>query len=555
MQINISCIKRKDSLSDLWILMKDSDYYDANNLDDYAAVIDNIKSMDFTQNDLIRYCKFVNSYYCNVFEDESTSLKMKPVTSQIQELSAFIFKKDLFVETIIGSHEFNNLVSSFISNKFLIDEPFFELICNCISSAKLDKPISLNLMKINLKPFNLLLDCGLDQFNFPVRSYLYDAIFCGLKDKTDDTISLVIDLLDKLKQIEIPWSSFLILSYIADDTTFWTIYNHCKTKLGYKSPTLDIIKLIMEPGLAENEITLESILEYKRQINPKWKVEYLISQYDILDDVKKCESIKDLCTLFNLPYNFNIYKVLHRYMSPKFIQLLKGISSIKPSAREFESFLYSCSNEIEEIIFSEFMCVSVDVSGLGMFSRKKLLKLYIKNHSTLAYLYVKDSITQFNIIKSYNDDPENKPLIMPNPNKMKSISEYHNELTKIASKIKVIKINLNQETIAFFNNYNLDPKRKFNISIPKTNHDLIDIGSLLSICVGTAQYDEKVINKESNIISIFGLDDKLLYCVELGYNDHEIIQAKGFGNKDMPYEDQSIINSLIVDKLMNEFKS
>ena len=82
----------------------------------------------------------------------------------------------------------------------------------------------------------------------------------------------------------------------------------------------------------------------------------------------------------------------------------------------------------------------------------------------------------------------------------------------------------------------------FSIKIPLENHDLIQIGDKLHICVGGGWYAKRIIDEDIFIITIFK-NNQLTYCIELSQKDLSILQAKGPYNNKIPKEDMEWIQN------------
>lgn len=86
----------------------------------------------------------------------------------------------------------------------------------------------------------------------------------------------------------------------------------------------------------------------------------------------------------------------------------------------------------------------------------------------------------------------------------------------------------------------------YDIVFPKTNHDLIEWGKYMNICVGS--YDGYVTSGQSNIFSL-QKNNKPIYCVEIFKykNGLQLGQCKGMSNSEGPVE----IKQKIIDKINN----
>lgn len=89
---------------------------------------------------------------------------------------------------------------------------------------------------------------------------------------------------------------------------------------------------------------------------------------------------------------------------------------------------------------------------------------------------------------------------------------------------------------------------KFEMKVPQTMMDLVEIGDKLEICVGAAGYDQKVVKGKSIIVVIY-MNGKPLECCEIAINKHQLslAQLRGKKNHDSKYhsECKEIINNFI----------
>lgn len=148
--------------------------------------------------------------------------------------------------------------------------------------------------------------------------------------------------------------------------------------------------------------------------------------------------------------------------------------------------------------------------------------------------FLEDTVEMYQRI--FDNDLEINEIM---PKAPKNIRELHSIFWRELSKIKVPKNKLNQQ---------LDSLKgaivgNFKIFVPETTHDLINIGNTLSICVGNGYYGEKVMKKQSQIVSLVNSENKYCYCVE--FSKTNIIQARGFANKEMDRELQSKLQGLL----------
>lgn len=118
---------------------------------------------------------------------------------------------------------------------------------------------------------------------------------------------------------------------------------------------------------------------------------------------------------------------------------------------------------------------------------------------------------------------------------------YKKHINKLVEDNKELKLKLslnrkqniyltNQEFLLKLKNKNI---MDFTIKVPLFNHDLINMGLDLHLCVGDGFYAEKVLNNQSNIL-VLEQNKTPVIVLELIYNQRlMIIQAKKLFNKDV----------------------
>ena len=160
-------------------------------------------------------------------------------------------------------------------------------------------------------------------------------------------------------------------------------------------------------------------------------------------------------------------------------------------------------------------------------SLKKSLNLIIKSNFL--------TLTDNNILQDCNEmisrfTNYDKNTIQESLNKIqkKNFSSYHklhDELSIILSKMNQPNFELSQAINESFNNKTLNIKNeKFEIYVPKTNHELIELGIKFSHCVGNGYYADQILRKESFII-VLKQENQLITCIEFDYNLSKIKQS------------------------------
>lgn len=178
----------------------------------------------------------------------------------------------------------------------------------------------------------------------------------------------------------------------------------------------------------------------------------------------------------------------------------------------------------------------VDIQNLLInYNEKRVVSLFA-NYSESDYL--EDTIIMYKRLFE-NDIMINDIL----PKKPKNIRELHDIFMRECKKIKTPNIGLKQDKIDYLEGLEV---KGLKFMIPKTAHDLIDIGNKLSICVGNGYYAEKILNKRSNIIALTSSSGKYLYCIE--FSNNCIIQAKGLRNSNLDNESCNIVAQILFQK-------
>lgn len=175
----------------------------------------------------------------------------------------------------------------------------------------------------------------------------------------------------------------------------------------------------------------------------------------------------------------------------------------------------------------------VDVQNMLMGYNSKRIVTLFSNYEEDDFL--EDTVIMYKTL--FENDLEIDNIL---PKKPKKIRELHEIFSRECSKIKRPKRDLNQN----LDFDGIDINEEFKIIIPKTTHDLIDVGNILSICVGNGYYGKKVLNKESSIIVLFNkIEKRVSYCVE--YDKNDIIQARGFANSNMNANLRNLLLNII----------
>ena len=102
-----------------------------------------------------------------------------------------------------------------------------------------------------------------------------------------------------------------------------------------------------------------------------------------------------------------------------------------------------------------------------------------------------------------------------------TFEEIHNKLVIDYNRIKdkPIYFNIEEKYLSLEGEFN-----NLNFKIAKDSIELITVGTLMNICVGS--YKNKVKDGESRIVIAYDKENKPIICIELTPNYHQIVQAK-----------------------------
>lgn len=144
--------------------------------------------------------------------------------------------------------------------------------------------------------------------------------------------------------------------------------------------------------------------------------------------------------------------------------------------------------------------------------------------------YIEDTMAMFNQLDKHCDrDAKNYYEFLPK--KPKSMKEIHDKCNKILVKIGIADFSLEQREDVL----KLDKREILNgeavIRVPRTHHDLVDLGEDLNFCIGNGSYSYQVRQGKCSIVAIYS-GNKPLYGVQ--FTRYSIKQAYGFGNSVVP---------------------
>ena len=140
-------------------------------------------------------------------------------------------------------------------------------------------------------------------------------------------------------------------------------------------------------------------------------------------------------------------------------------------------------------------------------------------------------------LKSASDNTESIKFINDGINKIKkdfkTFNNLHDMISRLATKAKQENFELGQREIIEHDKESFKYQDKiYHINIPKTNHELIEVGESLDICVGGGHYAQEIIKGNIFIFTIKE-NDKTIGCVEID-KSRRVRQARSFYNQTLP---------------------
>lgn len=190
-------------------------------------------------------------------------------------------------------------------------------------------------------------------------------------------------------------------------------------------------------------------------------------------------------------------------------------------------------------------CFYFDLNKLrNIYNDKKILNLLVsitneKTESQLKGIF--DILTLLEI----EFDLEKKILYRARVENMmdrkcKSISEVFQNLTYLMYKATSINFDLGQSRFKFLEKESFN---RYSLYIPQKQDELIDLGSILSNCLGSGQYGNKVRDGEI-ILTVVLKDSKPMGVIEFCLKSKKILQAKAHDNQEMDLNLIGWFNSL-----------
>jgi hypothetical protein len=362
----------------------------------------------------------------------------------------------------------------------------------------------------------------------------------------------------------------LLLSFLSESKGYH--WNESLTKLKFKINKVirlllrkddkEIVKIlkdksgdlnfVIDNNLIKNyEITdTKNILwKLKNKYNEVNKIEYNSVFYDTyMNDLDKIyqQQNYDFC---NLTQNKMILKELYsktfqgNYIVPYYYRAIHAVKEIFNDVDEQLLIpLFSKNYDNLKFIFNnknELSYLKVNVLDKEFISRK-IFNIITKdlNEEELNCIsdrYFKDIVDMYDKLKIMG---WNKKINKKN----KNVVLLHDFLSSELSKQSQENYYLNQDSIKFLNGQEFD---SYIIKVPQTNHDLVEVGSLLRHCVGNGTYSMRVLKKELKIIAMYRkADDKLISCIALNAENYNVEEARSKGNELFKFDHSKLIKMI-----------
>jgi hypothetical protein len=454
----------------------------------------------------------------------------------------------------INTYYFEKTIETFIENLLTENIDKTELIKITTLLKKVIKQKRINIEVNHLikdKNFNLVDYFILEEF-YNIKNVSFDFFeiinrsISSINNRTEPSYNskTIIKILNYFKNFNIKKPDYIIIQeLIGKDLTqlHIDIFDWYHDTYNINIIQIDKLHLFNTNYSNKDKISMTDFIQLIKSNNKHWEPKSLVLEHDLIANIANSNSIKELILKYtntsNKRLELYIMKNLHK---THLLEELKFLSDLNLSAELLCNILDSnCLLDYSD--FSQMYRHQIKLSlFLNFYSLKKVINLYIKfKKCKYPFYLINDTMAMINIVLGYNMDNTNpiRELIV----KPKSIEEIHDFLSKLTQQLKQSNFYLSsQKELLVLEKYKKDDLR---IKVPLHNHDLIEIGQELCICVGGGSYAQKIIRNTSNILTVYN-KEKLSYCIELN-KKKEIIQAKGNYNSTMPMKEQEWIKQII----------
>ena len=166
---------------------------------------------------------------------------------------------------------------------------------------------------------------------------------------------------------------------------------------------------------------------------------------------------------------------------------------------------------------------------LSYYGDKRLLNLLQSEFSEREFII--DAARTLDIIQKTLDG-QNERIVSEEdvkehlPRKPKTFKEIHDNLVILTRKIDKDDYKLAQKSVIFLDGCKIND---YTIVIPKTSHDLIEVGNALNICVGNGWYAERARDGSMELVLLVK-GSKFIACIEIN-GSGQVVQAKMHSNE------------------------
>lgn len=481
-------------------------------------------------------------YRCTLSFKGSRNKKCISINTEILNQ---LMKKDLseFISIIIDRKDSKEYIPFFMNHcsffQFMKDEDF-RLIINQLKNK--DKERIYFKDKLSEEKIKILIDSGFSLKKNRESKHILDNIYFYIKNEGELSHKVICHFYKTigdfhfgsktyLKKIIIEISK-LILS--KDDSLL--IDNETKTSFFVNEDLGSLLDKVLVRKFSVKEKN-NTVWKLKIKYNKKNNIEYNLIFHDIIRKYPIDEFVKqDNYKFTKIVKNKTILKNLYiktfqgNYIIPYYYRAIASLKNLFPNIDEqlfikifdydyeFLKYLFDANNGIKEILNSKMLNEH--------FSERKIFNILTysltsKEIESMSKNYFNDIINVYNnlILKEW------KPSFKK---KHKNIILLHDYLNSEMKKQSQENFSLNQEDIYYLDDQKID---EYLIKVPKTNHDLIEVGSTLHHCVGNGSYSLEVLKKKIYIVTMYK-DKKIQGCVAISRNNgvYRVNESRSYHN-------------------------
>lgn len=173
------------------------------------------------------------------------------------------------------------------------------------------------------------------------------------------------------------------------------------------------------------------------------------------------------------------------------------------------------------------------------FSEERIFSLIMESQKKRNLeTYIKDTAYSLNFLL----ESDLKELALSKIKNSKNLIDLHNKVSDVVKFLSQDNFKLNQDLVHGLSGQKV---KDYEIFIPQSNHDLIELGKTLHICVGDGQYGELIKKKRIFIIALKNAQGRYSHCVEVDRGSLNVKQSKTYHNKEMG----PVLVSILSEKL------